>query len=77
MRVPAYSVDGPVAVSVRLLNRVGQTMKELDALPADAAGVAQFDLPLASLAPGDYFLQLSVQGPSGPIAQRVSFKVTG
>jgi hypothetical protein len=78
VRVPAYSADGPAQVSVRLLNRVGQSMKELERLPdAGGSGVPQFDLPLAPLAPGEYFLLLSVPGPTGPIAQRVPLKITG
>jgi hypothetical protein len=77
IRVPAYAASGPVPVTVRLLNRVGQPMKDLDTVPADNAGVTQFDLPLAPLAPGDYFLLISVQGPTGAIAQRVPIKVTG
>src|SRR5262249_49708893 len=77
IRVPAYAANGPVQVAARLLNRVGQTMRELDVMPDGAPGVTQFDLPLAPLAPGDYFLQFTVQGPNGPVSQRVSFKVTG
>jgi VWFA-related protein len=76
VRVPAYANGSPVPVTARLLNRVGQTMKELDVIPGDPA-VTQFDLPLAPLAPGDYFLQFNVQGPNGPIGQRVAFKITG
>lgn len=77
IRVPAYAASGAVPVTARLLNRVGQTMKDLVTLPSDGSDVTQFDLSLAPLAPGDYFLLISVQGPTGPIAQRVPFKVTG
>jgi len=77
IRVPAYAASGAVPVTARLLNRVGQTMKDLDVMPADGSGVTQFDLNLAPLAPGDYFLQFTVDSPSGPVSQRVSFKVTG
>jgi VWFA-related protein len=77
VRVPAYADGAPVPVTARLLNRVGQTMRDLDPMPNDAIGVAQFDLPLAALAPGDYFLLISIQGPTGPIAQRIPFKITG
>lgn len=78
IRVPAYMAGKPVPVTARLLNRIGQVMRVIDVLPDTAAGgVTQFDLPLASFAPGDYFLQFTVTGPSGPIDQRVPFKVTG
>jgi VWFA-related protein len=77
IRVPAYATGGAMPVTARLLNRVGQTMKDLDVMPGDTGGVTQFDLNLAPLAPGDYFLQFTIQGPAGPVSQRVSFKVTG
>jgi VWFA-related protein len=76
IRVPAYSSDGPVRVTGRLLNRLAQPMRELDALP-DAGGITQFDLQLAPLAPGEYYLQFSVPGPGGPVDQRVGFRITG
>jgi VWFA-related protein len=76
IRVPAYASGAPVRVTGRLLNRLAQPMRDLVVLP-DAAGVAQFDLPLATLAPGDYYLLFSVPGPSGPVDQRVGFKITG
>ena len=76
IRVPAYAAGAPVAVTARLLNRIGQVMRDLDVLPGDPA-VTQFDLPLAPLAPGDYFLQFTAQGPAGPVSQRVAFKITG
>jgi VWFA-related protein len=78
VRVPAYTASGPAPVTVRLLNRIGQTMKELDRLPdADGSGVPQFDLFLAPLAPGEYFLSISADGPHGPVAQRLPFKIIG
>jgi len=77
IRVPAYTTTGPAPVTAKLLNRVGQTVKELDVMPDGAPGVTQFDLNLAPLAPGDYYLQFNVQGPTGPVSQRVAFKITG
>jgi VWFA-related protein len=76
IRVPAYAAGSPVRVTGRLLNRLAQPMRDLDVLP-DAGGVTQFDLPLATLAPGDYYLLFSVPGPSGPVDQRVGFRITG
>ena len=60
IRVPAYAGGAPVPVTGRLLNRLAQPMRDLGALP-DAGGVTQFDLPLAPLAPGEYYLQFSVR----------------
>jgi VWFA-related protein len=76
IRVPAYASGTPVPVTARLLNRLAQPMHDLEALP-DSGGVAQFDLPLAPLAPGEYYLLFSVPGPSGPVDQRVGFRITG
>ena len=77
IRVPAYAAGAPVVVSARLLNRLAQPVLDLSPVPGDGAGISQFELPLAPLAPGDYFLQFTVTGPSGPINQRISFKITG
>lgn len=79
IRVPALSASvEPPRVSAELLNRSGQKMWDLVAVPGDAgAGVSQFDLPLAPLAPGDYIIQFTATGESEPVQQRVNFKVTG
>jgi VWFA-related protein len=79
VRVPAYQPGGNGAqVTVRLLNRIGQVMRELDRVPGvDVPGVTQFDLPLAPLAPGEYFLQLTATGAGAPAEQRISFTITG
>jgi VWFA-related protein len=79
IRVPAYATAGDnPRVSARLLNRLGQSMRELDPMPGDAQdGVTQFDLPLAPLAPGDYFLDVTATGPSGKAEERIGFKITG
>ena len=76
IRVPAYAGATPVAVTARLLNRLAQPISTLDAVPGDG-DVTQFDLPLAPLAPGDYYLLFSVPGPSGTVDQRVGFRITG
>jgi hypothetical protein len=77
IRVPAYAGGALLPVTARLLNPLGQPMRDLGAMAATDRGVAQFDLPLAALAPGEYFLQFTVTGPSGPVDQRVSFRITG
>ena len=76
IRVPAFSADAPVQVSVRLLNRIGQVMRTLDVMPP-SGGLAQFDLPLATLAPGDYFFQISASAGGKTTDQRLSFHVGG
>ena len=76
IRVPAYAGGAPVPVTARLLNRLAQPMLDIGTLPA-ADGVTQFDLPLAPLAPGEYYLLFTVKGTSGPVDQRISFRITG
>ena len=76
IRVPAYAAGQPVPVTARLLNRVGQVMETMVPLLERPGGVTQFDLPLAPLAPGDYFLQFTAVS-SGHTDLRVSIKITG
>ena len=76
IRVPAYAAGAPVPVSARLLNRLAQPIRTIDAVPGDG-DVTQFDLNLAPLAPGDYYLLFSVPGPAGSVDQRVGFRITG
>lgn len=76
IRVPAYAGGEPVPVSARLLNRLAQPLLDLGTIPS-SGGITQFDLPLAPLAPGEYYLQFTVIGPGGPVDQRVSFRITG
>jgi VWFA-related protein len=76
IRVPVSGgTDG--RVSVRLLNRAGQTIRAMTALPGSVSGVSQFDLSLAPFAPGDYTLLLTATGGKTPVEQRVAIRVTG
>jgi VWFA-related protein len=79
IRVPAYAPGSQdPRVTARLLNRAGQLMREIEPVPGlPASGVTQFDLPLASFAPGDYFLVVTATGAAGAAEQRVSLKITG
>ena len=77
IRVPAYSGDAPAAVTAYLLNRMAQPIGELGIMPGAGAGVTQFDLPLAPLAPGEYFLQFNVKGAAAPVGQRIPFRIIG
>jgi VWFA-related protein len=76
IRVPAYAAGAPASVTAKLLNRLAQPMRDLEPTPV-SNGVTQFDLSLAPLAPGEYFLQFSVAGPAGPVDQRIAFRITG
>ncbi len=81
VRVPAYSAgDTHPVVTARLLNRKGITMRELQRVAAPLApGYAQFDLPLASLAPDEYRVELGAVNPTGPrdeVKEILIFRVT-
>ena len=76
IRVPAYAGGTPLPVTGRLLNRLAQPIRDLGLIQSDG-GISQFDLPLAPLAPGEYYLQFTITGPAGPIDQRLSFRITG
>jgi hypothetical protein len=65
--VPAYGPQGVVPnVTARLLNRRGLPMRDLQPVAAPLPdGPVQFDVPLASLAPDEYRLEVTAANPSG------------
>jgi len=79
LRVAAVDPEGNrTAVDAVLLNRLRQPMRTLPPLVALTEGnTTQFDLPLSPLAPGEYSVRLSVNGPSGVVAEYLSFRVLG
>ena len=76
VRVRAFTAHGVPEVKVALLNSLGQPLMDLPALPP-VAGTAQFELPFARYARGDY--QLLVTAGSGRQAVRtlITFRVIG
>jgi VWFA-related protein len=81
VRIPAYAKeDATPVVSATLLNRRGIPMRELQQLPAVLPpGVVQFDLPLSSLAPDEYRVDLVVanaQSPRDEARETLVFRVT-
>ena len=68
VRVPAYSpLEVTPVVTGRLLNRRGVAMRDLAPVAGDLPpGVVQFDLPLASLAPDEYRVELLASNPAVP-----------
>ena len=77
VRVPAGDPTGtPVRVTARLLNRAGETMR---ALAADMVveRLTQFALPLLSLAPGQYEIEVTGENRNGVVSERVTFRVGG
>ncbi len=75
VRVPVYGSNGvPPSVSARLLNRSGQTMRELTVSAQD--GVAVFSIPLAALAIGEYSIEVRATEAAGEARDRIPFRVT-
>jgi len=76
IRFDAYSAGGAAApeVTAKLLNRGGQPMADVP-VQAAAGKPFQIDLPLASLAAGDYILELDAKGASGTAQQMIGFRV--
>src|SRR5207253_7918439 len=79
IRVPAYAPDAErPTVSARLLSRTGKAMRDLPVQPLSASGSQhQIDLPLASLAAGEYELEITVASPAGVAKDLMMFRVTG
>ena len=76
VRVVAYGAGSP-AVSAHLLNRGGQPMSELAVTPPVApATESTVDVPIASLAPGEYIVELKATGEGGEAKELVGFRVT-
>ena len=80
IRVPVYGPNGTIpTVSATLLNRGGGPMRQLQQVtPSLANGIVQFDLPLSSLAPDDYAVELIAVGSDGErsVKTTLQFRVT-
>ena len=77
VRVPAYAPGGAPRVTARLLSRMGQAMRDLPvASPETPGGLFQFDVRLAGLAPGEYYIELSASSPAGEAKDLLGFRVT-
>jgi VWFA-related protein len=77
IRFDAYAGGGArPAVTARLLNRGGQPMADV---PVQAADGQPFliDFPLASLAAGEYVIEINAKASSGSAQQLIAFKITG
>lgn len=75
LRVDAYAANGAKPdVTAKLLNRDGHAMADVPVQAADGKPFS-IDLPLASLAPGEYVLELDAKAASGTAQQMVGFKI--
>ena len=65
---------GAPLVTARLLNRGGTAMTDVPVQVSDA-GAAEMDLVLASLAAGDYLLELNVKAGANTAQDLIAFRV--
>jgi VWFA-related protein len=78
IRFASYAPTGvSLSVSARLLNRVGQALRDLPVQKGTASGEAdQIELALASLAVGQYFVEVTAKSPAGDVKDLVEFRIT-
>jgi len=75
IRTEAYTPGGAVpALTARLLNRAGGKMADLP-MQAGAGGAADLELPLSSLAAGDYLIEINAKSETGTAQELIAFKV--
>ncbi len=75
VRVDAYAPGtAPPAITARLLNRAGTPMLDVPVQMSDA-GAAEMELVFASLAAGDYLLELNAKADAGTAQEVVAFRV--
>jgi VWFA-related protein len=74
VRIDAYAPGAAPLVTARLLNRTGAAMTDV-AVQTPPAGGSELELPLASLAAGEYLLELNAKADSGTAQQVVAFRV--
>jgi len=73
VRVPVYGVP---RLSARLLNSLGDAMQDLAVeRPASPDAPAQIELSLASLAPGEYVLEIAAEADPDPVVEYVGIRV--
>ena len=76
IRFKAYGDAGAApAVSAKLLDQMGHTMRALDVAVTASADHA-IDLPLAGLAPGDYAIEVTAASGGREATERLAFRVT-
>src|SRR4029453_12206364 len=75
IRVPLSVSGDPPTVSARLVSRFGSALRDLPA-SRGADNVYEVDLPLASLAAGEYAVEVTVAANGRTARETVSIRVT-
>ena len=65
IRFDAYAPAGTPGVTAKLLNRGGQAMLDVPVSTQSTGATHQIDLPLASMAPAEYLIEIKAAGRGG------------
>jgi hypothetical protein len=76
VRVAAQSSGGTAVLNARMLNREGGEMSTLQVTPAPFGGLHQIDVPLASLPPGEFLIEVIAKDGGEQASTLVAFRVT-
>ena len=75
IRFDAYAPAGTPEVSAKLLNRAGQAMLDVPVSNQATGSTHQIDLPLASMAPAEYLVEINATGEAGNAKQLIAFRL--
>ena len=76
VRVGAQSAGGTPVLSARMLNREGGEMSVLTVAPAGFGGLSQIDVPLSSLPPGEFLIEVIAKEGAEQTSALIAFRVT-
>jgi hypothetical protein len=76
VRFEAYAPGVSPTITARLLNRQGKPIADLSVQPGPAPAYL-FELPLASLPPGEYLVEIAGASEAGTAQELFAFRVTG
>ena len=75
IRFDAYVLAGTPEVTAKLLNRGGQAMLDIPVSTQAAGAGYQVDMPLASMAPAEYLVEITAKGEAGDAKQLIAFRL--
>jgi hypothetical protein len=78
LRIRVPTTDDAVTVTARLLDRAGRAIRGLDASAMPPGAPAEFPLPLSSLAPAQYQIEVVGRSSTGAThTERIAFRIEG
>ena len=75
IRLDAYGAGQPPVLTAALLNRDGRKMADIPVTAAAAGGTHQVEMPLASIPPGEYVIEISAKAGASEAKELVPLKV--